>query len=301
MNIKLKSKLQVHLLMVVAVGLAASSFPIGALITNELSPAILMFIRFSVATVLFAPFVIFKYGIKLPGKQRIIHYVLLSIPLVIFFWCMFESLRYTSVLNTGALNTTVPAMTAVYAYFINKETSGKSRTIGLLLGTAGALWIVFRGDVNALLSLQLNYGDFIFIVGCLCLGLYNPLVKRFYKGEPMVVITFWVLFFSSILLLIVSGWELGQVEWGQIDSNVYIAIFYLAFFATLITFYLINYCTIKLGPTKVAAYSFLTPMFVITMSLIIGLEQFEYITIPGLLLIIVGMFFIQKGANKIRS
>ncbi len=40
--------------------LVASSFPVGAAITNELPPAIIMFMRFLLAATLFAPYVFYK-------------------------------------------------------------------------------------------------------------------------------------------------------------------------------------------------------------------------------------------------
>jgi len=134
----------VHALMLMAIILAASSFPVGAAITNGLPPEILMFLRFLLASALFAPFVFIKHGIKLPSRRALLNYNILSIPLVVFFWCMFESLRYTSILNTGALYTIVPAITAVFALLINREMTGKIRSFGLFLGTIGALWIVLE-------------------------------------------------------------------------------------------------------------------------------------------------------------
>lgn len=276
-----------------AIILAASSFLVGALITNELPPAVLMFIRFLLASLLFLPFVVLKHGIDIPEKRALIRYAILSAPLAAFFWCMFESLRFTTVVNTGALYTLVPALTAIAAYFINNEKTKVFRAFGLLIGTAGALWVVFRGDLNLFVSLQLNYGDLIFIVGCISLSIYNPLIKRLHTGEPMIVLTYWVLACGSIWLLALSLPSMSQINWLQIDNAVYIGTVYLAIFSTLITFFIINYSTIKIGATKVASYGFLTPFFVIIMSLIMDLEKFDVVLLPGILLIISSMIIVQ--------
>ena len=288
-----------HVLMLLAIILAASSFPIGAMITNELSPEIMMFLRFFIASLMFLPFVIIKYGFSIPSRTMFYNYILLSIPLVTFFWCMFESLRYTSILNTGSLYTLVPAITAVCAFIVNRELTGRWCVFGLILGTIGALWIVFRGDLNLFAGLELNYGDLVFLAGCLSLGLYNPLVKRFYMGEPIIVMTFWILFSGSALLLFVSITNIAQVDWVSIESNVYFGIVYLSLFSTLITFLIINYSTVRIGATKVAAYGFLTPLFVISMSILVGIESFDMVTLPGMLLIMVAMIFILRDDSQI--
>lgn len=294
------SKINSHGLMLLTIILAASSFPVGAAITNALPPEIMMFIRFLLAAILFAPYVFIKNGLIFPTFKKMTHYIILSIPLAIFFWCMFESLRYTSVLNTGALYTLVPAITAVFALFINREMTYKLRSFGLFIGTLGALWIVFRGDYSAFIGLKLNYGDFIFIIGCLFLGLYNPLIKKLYDGEPMEVMTFWVLFSGAGWLLIASANSFSGIDWYGIESNVYSGILYLSLFSTLITFFLLQLCVVRIGATKVAAYSFLTPIFVIIISVSIGIDKFEIITIPGILLVILAMFIVQQEPKQLK-
>jgi drug/metabolite transporter (DMT)-like permease len=287
------SNIHVHGLMLLAIILAASSFPVGAIITNELPPAVLMFIRFLLAALLFSPLVLHKHGIKVPNLKHLLRYAVLSALLTAFFWCMFESLRYTSVVNTGALYTLVPAFTAISAYLINKEIINNYRILGLLVGTIGALWIVFRGNIDHLLGVQLNYGDLIFILGCISLSLYNPMIRRLHTNEPMMVLTFWILTIGSIWLLLLSIRDIPQIDWKHIDDSVYLWTIYLAVFSTLITFFIINFSTIKIGATKVAAYGFLMPFFVILISLIVGLEKFEVILLPGILLILGSVIFIQ--------
>lgn len=291
------SKRNAHGFMLLSILLAATSFPVGAAITNDLPPAVMMFIRFLLAALLFLPYLMFKNTLNIPSIKKIFGYVLLSIPLAVFFWCMFESLRYTSVINTGALYTLVPAITALYALIINKEVTRKFRSLGLLIGTLGALWIVFRGSYAALINLNLNYGDFIFIVGCLFLGLYNPLIKKVYSGEPMEVMTFWVLMCAAGWLLLVSAPQLIDIDWVNVSSKVYAGILYLSLFTTLITFFLLQLSVVRIGPTKVAAYGFLTPIFVILISMVIGTEHFELITLPGMLMVVGAMCIIQYEAK----
>ncbi|WP_428035289.1 DMT family transporter [Amphritea sp.] len=291
------SRALIHLLMLLMVALVASSFPVGALITEGLPPEVMMLIRFVLAALLFAPYVFIKNGWHLPEACRLLGYAILSIPLVVFFWCMFEALRYTSALNTGAIYTTVPAITAFYVFFINRETTGKRRASGLLLGTLGALWIVFRGDLNSLLQLDINRGDLLFLLGCLFMGTYNPLIKKFYAGEPMEVMTFWVISFGAIWLLLLSMPNLGQIAWTEVDINVYLGVLYLAVFTTLVSFFLLQLGTITLGATQVAAYGFLTPIFVVILNLLFGSAVFQWQLLPGIVLVLIAMLLVQRDGG----
>ncbi len=283
----------VHGLMFFTVVLVAFSFPVGAAITHALPSEVMMLIRFGMASALFAPYVFLKHGWVLPSFKALMGYGLLSLPLVAFFYCMFASLRYTTALNTGALYTTVPAMTAVAAYFINKSVSTRQRSIGLLLGTVGALWIVFRGDLEAVLTLNVNKGDLIFLLGCVFMGIYNPLVKRLYNQEPMAVMTFWVILMGTVVLLMMSWGELKHVQWLQVDPSVYLGLGYLAIFTTLFSFFVLQLATVKLGATKVAAYGFLTPIMVVALSVLIGETPFDWQFIPGIFLVVLALLLIN--------
>jgi len=295
------SKRNAHGLMLISILLAATSFPIGAAITNDLPPAVMMFMRFFLAALMFLPYLMFRDTLNLPSAKQMLGYAILSIPLAVFFWCMFESLRFTSAINTAALYTLVPAITAIYALFINKEITQKFRSAGLFIGTLGALWIVFRGDYMALINLDLNYGDFMFIVGCFFLGLYSPLIKRIYRGEPMEVMTFWVLLCGAGWLLLVSVSQLGDIYWSNIDYNVYAGILYLSLFTTLITFFLLQICVVRIGATKVAAYGFLTPIFVIIIGVVLGSDHFEMVILPGVVMVILAMLIIQYEEKTVSS
>ena len=292
------STLYVHALMLLMVIVVSGSFPVAALITDALPPALMMFLRFLTAAVLFAPFVFVKHGFALPARKTLLGYALLSIPLVVFFWCMFESLRYTSVINTGALYTTVPAITAVFAYVINQDKTSPRRALGLMFGTLGALWIVFRGDLQALINLNFNDGDLIFLTGCLFMGIYSPLIKKLYAGEPMALMTFWVILIGAVWLLLISLHDLDTVMWRDVKTEVYLGLLYLAIFTTLGSFFILQFATIRLGATKVAAYSFLTPVFVIALSIILGMAIFQWALVPGIFLVLLSMVLVQSEGGR---
>ena len=56
-----------HLLMMLATVLVATSFPVGAAITNGLDSLVLTFFPFVLAATHFAPIVVWRYGIVIPG------------------------------------------------------------------------------------------------------------------------------------------------------------------------------------------------------------------------------------------
>ncbi len=284
---------RVHLLMVVCATLVSTSFIVGEHIAKHLDPAVLTFVRFVLGACFLLPVISCRYGLQV-NLRSLVRYGMVSGSLVIFFWCMFFSLQYTTALNTSVLFTLVPALSAIYSAVIVHEKIGKSVVAALVFGLLGAIWVLFRGDVSLFLSLQWNRGDVIFFVGCLAMGLYTPLIRRLHRGEKMEVMTFWILITGSIWLLPAAGLGIASVDLAAVPSEVWGWVLYLALFTTVISFYLTQYSIQFLGPTRVMAYSYLYPGLVLVIEIVLGRGWPEFKVLPGLAIIFIAMLFLQR-------
>ncbi|MGB3212311.1 MAG: DMT family transporter [Desulforhopalus sp.] len=283
----------IHLLMVIAAILVSTSFTVGAAITAELDPAILTLVRFTLAACLFGPFVYFKYGLGF-SFALFFRCALISACMVIFFFCMFLSLRYTSALNTSVIFALVPSISGVYALVFLGERLQQEQFVALACGMVGAIWVIFRGDLSLLLAMEWNKGDAIFLGGCFAMGLYAPLVKLLHRGEAMAIMTFWVLVTGSLWLLLLTGSKLTTVAWAVVPAFAWLGVAYLAVFTTIITFFLTQYAVPYLGPTQVTAYSYLYPGLVLVIEFVLGHGLPPLRVIPGVLIVLVAMVVLQS-------
>lgn len=279
--------------MVIAATLVSTSFTVGAAITAELDPAVLTLVRFSLAACLFGPWVYFKYGLGF-SFSLFFRCALISGCLVIFFCSMFLALRYTSALNISVIFALVPSISGIYALFILGERLHKEQLLALACGVIGVVWVVFRGDLSQLIALEWNRGDVIFLGGCFAIGLYTPLVKLLHREESMAIMTFWVLVTGSLWLLLITGSTLTTVDWALVPTYTWLGIVYLVVFTTIITFFLTQYSVPYLGPTRVAAYSYLYPGLVLVIDLVLGHGLPPLGVVPGVFVVLVAMFFLQN-------
>lgn len=284
---------KVHLLMFLCAVLVSGSFPVGAAISHDLDPAVLTLIRFGLASTLFAPLIWYRYTLAVSWRA-LGRYSIVSATLVIFFWCMFYSLRYTTALNTSAIFTLVPSFAGIYAMVLNRERLGRARLVALFLGIAGALWIIFRGDIQLLTSLAWNRGDLVFFIGCLFMGLYTPLVRLLHRGEPMLQMAFWIMVTGTFWLFLLGGSKLLFVSWGDVPVKVWAGVGYLAVFSTIITFFLTQYAILFLGPTRVMAYSYLYPGLVLVLDLLFGGTWPGIMILPGIAIVLSAMLVVQR-------
>lgn len=291
----------VHCLMLMASVIVSSSFTVGAAITHGLQPSVLLLVRYVVAVLCLAPVLVINHGLSLPSARKLGGYCLISGSTVGFFWCMFESLRYTNALNTSVIFTLVPGISGIYSAVFLKERLGRGRLWALFFGMIGALWVIFRGDLNRFLNLEVNYGDLLFLAGCFMMAAYTPLVKRLHQQESMMVMTFWILVTGTVWLLLLSFSGLGAVEWQEVETKVWVGIVYLAVFSTVITFYLTQISTLYLGPTRVMAYSYFYPAFVLAINWGFGKGLPPVVILPGVVIVTLATVVLQREARQVVS
>ena len=283
----------VHCLMLLSSVIVSSSFTVGEAITHGLEPSVLLLVRYVVAVLCLAPVLLYNHGLSIPTVKQLGGYSLISASTVGFFWCMFESLRYTNALSTSVIFTLVPGISGIYSAIFLKERLGHGRLWALFFGMAGALWVIFRGDLNRLLGLEINHGDLLFLAGCFMMAAYTPLVKKLHHHESMMVMTFWVLVTGTGWLLLLSFAGLGAVDWQGVETRVWAGIVYLAVFSTIITFYLTHISILYLGPTRVMAYSYFYPAFVLIINWGLGKGLPPAIILPGVAVVTLATIVLQ--------
>ncbi len=283
----------VHCLMLLSSVIVSSSFTVGEAITHGLEPSVLLLVRYVVAVLCLAPVLLYNHGLSIPTVKQLGGYSLISASTVGFFWCMFESLRYTNALSTSVIFTLVPGISGIYSAIFLKERLGRGRLWALFFGMVGALWVIFRGDLNRLLGLEVNHGDLLFLAGCFMMAAYTPLVKKLHHHESMMVMTFWVLVTGTGWLLLLSFAGLGAVDWQGVETRVWAGIVYLAVFSTIITFYLTHISILYLGPTRVMAYSYFYPAFVLIINWGLGKGLPPAIILPGVAVVTLATVVLQ--------
>lgn len=259
-----------HLGMLLFAAFIAGSFTSGALAVPYLAPAPLNAVRFILAALLMGAF---AFGIarqrfafpKAPWRFGITGFLT-----AIYFVTMFIALTMTLPVATSAVYTLVPIMTAVTAYFLVGQRAGPAVMLSLLLAGIGAIWVIFRGDLDALLRFDVGLGELIYFVGCVAYAVYTPLLRKFQRGEPALVLSFWTLTATALWITAYGLPEILAVDWLHLPAVVWWVLLYLAIAPTAICFFLIQFASRHLPAAKVIAYGYLTPAFVIVFEGVAG-------------------------------
>ena len=284
-----------HIVAVIGMFFIATIFSVGDEIADSMPASVLMTLRFGAAALLFAPYILWRHGIRWPGLSGLWRYGLLSLLSTIFFWSMFEGLKYTDSLNTSAISTSIPGFTAIYGAILMRERLGRYRSAALLLGLLGTLWVIFRGDPERLFALELNKGDALFFGGCISMGLYAALIPKLHRGEPVAVMSFWIMVMVAAMFTTVANVEFADVAWGRIEDSVWGSLAWLAIGPTMLTFFMIQSTSLVIGATRVQSYSYLIPAFVLVFDWALGRGLPTAMTIPGIIVVLLATLVVQRG------
>jgi len=254
---------QGHLAMLAFSALVAGSFSLGGLVANDIAPLALNAVRFVIAAAVVGAVALLSTGIPRRTFDAPWRYVLLGGLFVIYFVLMFEGLKTSPPVSSAAVFTLVPAMSGVVAWYLLGQRSSARMMLALAIGGAGALWVIFRADIAALLAFDIGRGEAVFFFGCVAHAVYTPLVRRLNRGESAVVFSFGVLVAGALWLLVLGARDIAATHWSALRPLVWITILYVAVFASAITFVLVQFATLRLPSAKVMAYTYLVPSWVI--------------------------------------
>ena len=181
----------------------------------------------------------------------------------VYFYLMFVALRLTDPVSTAAVFTLTPLMSAVFGWFLLRQVTTPRIAVSLVIAGAGAIWVIFR-PISAASSPSTSAPA----RSCSCsaaprMAFYTPLVRRLNRGEPVVVFTFGTIVAGAVLLALAGAPAMFATDWAALPDIVWITIAYLAVFATAGSFLMVQYATLRLPSSKVMAYGYLVPSFVI--------------------------------------
>ena len=287
-----------HAAMLAFSALVAGSFSLGAMAAPHVSPVALTALRFLVAGALvglaaWAGGKLTRAALAAPWR-----YGILGLLLSAYFVLMFEGLKTAEAVSTSAVFTLTPLMAAGFGWLTLRQRTTPRMGLALLIGAAGALWVIFRADLDKLLALHVGRGEVIYFFGCVAHALYAPLVRRFNRGESAVTFTFGMMV-AGWLMLTIAGWgDIRATDWPALPPIVWVTLVYVAVAASAMTFVLLQYATLRLPAAKVMAYTYLTPSWVILWEIALGHGAPPLAVTGGVALSILALFLLLKDEGQ---
>jgi drug/metabolite transporter (DMT)-like permease len=287
-----------HAAMLAFSALVAGSFSLGRLAAPLIEPEALTVVRFVLAGALVGVAAFATTGIRRAALQAPWRYLVLGGLLAIYFVLMFYGLQTADAVSASAVFTLTPLMSAGFGWLLLRQRLTGRMGLALAIGAAGALWVIFRADLAALLRFHIGRGEFIYFWGCMAHAAYTPMVRKLNRGEPAVVFTFGMMLAGVLILSLWGAPAVLRTDWAALPVIVWIALVYLAVAASAMTFVLLQYATLRLPSAKVMAYTYLVPAWVILWEIALHGSWPPALLLVGVALTGLGLVLLLKDEDQ---
>ncbi|MBV1867350.1 MAG: DMT family transporter [Marinosulfonomonas sp.] len=283
-----------HIAMLSFSALIAGSFSLGALAANDIAPAALNSVRFLIAAIVIG-------GIAAATKfldRRLMNapwrFLILGGLFAIYFVLMFEGLKTATPVSSAAVFTLTPLISAAFGWLLLRQITTSRMALALTIGAVGAVWVIFRADLAALISFRVGIGEMIFFWGVVAHAIYTPMSRFLHRGEHPLAMTFGMLV-AGFVLLTAYGWsDIRATDWANLPTIVWITIGYTSLVAGSATFTLLQYAILRLPAAKVMAYTYLTPSWVVLWEIGLGHGAPRALILLGVAMTVVALVMLLK-------
>lgn len=261
---------QGHLAMLAFSALVAGSFSLGSIVANDIAPTAMTAARFLLAAAITLALAAATGTLTRAATAAPWRYLILGGLFGLYFVTMFEGLKTAPPVSTAAVFTLTPVMAAGFGWLLLRQRMTARMAGALGLGALGALWVIFRADIAALIRFEVGRGEAIYFAGCVAHALYTPMVRRLNRGESPIVFSLGMIL-GALLLVTAYGWrDIVATDWAALPLRVWVTLVYISVFASVASFILLQYASLRLPSAKVMAYTYLTPSWVILWEIALG-------------------------------
>lgn len=278
--------------------LVAGSFSLGVLIANDIAPMALNAVRFVIAAVVIGAVAAMTGKLQRSHFRAPWRYLVLGALFASYFVLMFYGLQTAAPVSAAAVFTLTPVLSGIFGYLLLRQVTTRRMGLALGIGASGALWVIFRADLAALRAFDIGQGEMIYFVGCIAHAIYTPMVRRMNRGEPAIAFTFGTLIAGALVLLVVGWGDIRTTQWNALPMLVWVGIFYVAIFASAMTFVLLQFASLHLPAAKVMAYTYLTPSWVIVWQVALGNPAPTGLILVGIVMTVLALVLLLEDAAK---
>ncbi len=205
----------------------------------------------------------------------------------------FKGLKMTTHIHAALIMTTTPFLVLIASAILLKEQITSKKLLGIALGVAGAVLLIIYGKKFAYKK-EGFIGDIFIFINATSYGLYLVLVKKLMRKYHPLTVIMWVFTIGFIFVAPLASRQLMNVQWNTFTPGIWLAVAYVLFFTTCVT-YLFNAYALKIvNPSVVSIYVYLQPLLATAVALIFAKDELTWEKLVAGILIFIGVYFVSK-------
>lgn len=262
---------------------------------GHISVTTLLFLRFSIAAVLFFLYVFAKYkGLVFHKKDLFYLFILGGICYNLQARFYFSSVKYIPASLAALFLYTYPLIVTGLSFLVDREKiTGK---MGVSIGISFIGLILILGTSIGTMN---GFGILLALGAAFVYSVYIMLGNRVLKSTPSLVASAFVAFFSSIGVLIFGFFTDGLNF--SFQPVVWLPILGLVFFSTVIAILFFFRGMELIGPAKASVISMMEPVFTVILSTIFLQDRLTSVQLIGGVFVLTGASFVMRSREQKRT
>ena len=283
----------------IAVTVWGASFVATKLALRDVSPATVVWLRFSMGAAILWLAVAWRRQFSLPEKSSLAFFALLGFLGITFHqWLQSTGLQTAQATTTAWIVATTPVFMALIGWLALRERLVWLQIGGILLATIGVLLVVTNGDLAALAGGRFGtVGDFLILISSLNWAVFSALSRRGLQraraASPTLMMAYVMSFgwlFNTVLFLLGPG--PGEIS--QLSRDGWLGVLFLGIFCSGLA-YIFWYDALQLLPVaQTGAYLYIEPFVTLLVAAAILSEPITLASLLGGATILVGVWLVQR-------
>ncbi|HAD38044.1 MAG TPA: DMT family transporter [Gammaproteobacteria bacterium] len=271
----------------------------GRIAIDDVSPFLLSFLRWFILLIFL--WTLYWKDIKAAWPQlrdRWLYLTLMGgVGLAGFNLVFYKAAHYTTAVNIGILQGSIPLIVLLAAYLIYHSRITIVQLVGVLVGLAGVIMVAIGGVPGTVKDILFNRGDLMMAAACVLYAGYTVGLK----SRPAVtgLVVFSVLCLPAALFsLPFAIFEILSAQVLMPTATGWYVIAYVVFLPSFLAqlFYLRSVDLV--GPGRTGMFVNLTPVFAACLAVLLLNESFQLYHGAALLLVLGGLWLSKERASR---
>lgn len=270
---------------------------------NDVSPVMVVWLRFAIGIIVLFALVYLRNQLILPKKKDLGYLILLGLIGITFHqWLQSTGLITAEATTTAWIVATTPIFIALLGWLVLKETLKWGAVVGIFLAAIGVLLVVYKGELgSADIGKISSSGDLLILISAPNWAVFTILSKKGLRSYSSGLMILFVMFFGWLGTTIILFAESGFHEIVLLTQGSWIAIIFLGIGATGLA-YIFWFDGLKeITVSKQGAFLYLEPLVTMVGANIILKEQLLLSSIYGGLIILLGVCLVNRSKDVIRT
>lgn len=204
--------------------------------------------------------------------------------------------NYTSPIDATVISTMLPIVTMIFAAIILKESITGMKVVGIAVGAAGALTLVFGGGGSSVGGGLV--GDALCFTAQVSCALYMVIFSNTIHRYSVVTLMKWLFLFSAIIVTMVTWPSVVAVDYASLPLKAWGEMLFIVFGGTFVSYIFFTGGQKLLRPTVVSMYNYVQPIVATVLSVAMGVGTFGVGKVISMAMVFAGVYIVTHAKNS---